>query len=415
MKSLRRPSALLAAFALAACTGGGDWTGTVIDSAGIQIVQNTEEGIWSQNEAWTLEEELTIGETEGQPEYQFGQIGTIAVGSDGRLFVMDVQAQHVKVFTSDGEFDRTIGGPGAGPGEIGAGAVFVLVGSGDTVVVPDMANRRINRYAPEGTPLASSPLEIEKGLPVVFQATPSGVIAAQVRSLSLPDRPAPDTLDRIVRLEPDGTFGDTLLQFPSGGTLNLGGSSPEINLYSPEPAWDLTQDLRVLYGVNDTYRIGIYGTDGGLQRVITLPFEREPVSDNDRDAVMHALERAWLDAGVPPNVLPQLRTMVHFAEFFPAFSSIQIGPLGTIWVQHVQSAAGLNEEELAEFNLIEDQGAPDWDVFDADGRFLGIVSMPQRFQPRLFLADRIYGVWRNDLDVPFAVRLRVIGIPGEEG
>jgi hypothetical protein len=401
--------------ALAACTGSTAWTGTVVDSAGIQIVHNTNQSIWSPGEEWTLEEELSIGETEGREEYQFGQIGTIAVGSDGRLFVMDVQAQHVKVFTSDGQFDRMIGGPGAGPGEIGAGAIFVLVGSGDTVVVPDMANRRINRYAPDGTPLTSSPLEIERGLPVVFQSTPAGVIAAQVRSLSLPDRPAPDTLDRIVQLETDGTFGDTLLEFPSGGTLNLGGSSPEINLYSPEPAWDLTEDLHVLYGVNDTYRIGMYGTDGSLRRVITYPFEREPVSDNDREAVMSALERAWLDAGVPPQLLPQLRTMVHFAEFFPAFSSIQIGPRGTIWVQHVQSAAGLSEEELAEFNLVEDQGAPDWDVFDADGRFLGIVSMPQRFQPRLFLADRIYGVWRNELDVPFAVRLKVVGIPGEEG
>jgi hypothetical protein len=415
MKSARRLAALLVAVAPAACGGGGDWTGTVVDSAGIQIVQNADEGIWSPDEAWTLEQELTIGETEGRPDYQFGQIGTIAVGSDGRLYVMDVQAQQVKVFTADGTFDRTIGRPGAGPGEIGAGAVFVLLGVGDTVFVPDMANRRINRYAPDGTPLTSSPLEIEKGLPMVFQSTPSGIIAAQVRSLSLPDRPAPDTLDRIVRLESDGTFGDTLLQFPSGGTLNLGGSSPEINLYSPEPAWDLRDDLSVLYGLNDEYRIGLYAVGGELERVITYPFEREPVSDNDRQAVMNALERAWLDAGVPPQMLPQLRTMVHFAEFFPAFSSIEVGPLGTIWVQHVQSAAGLTEDELAEFNIIEEQGAPDWDVFDADGRFLGIVSMPPRFQPRHFAGDRIYGVWRNELDVPFAVRLRVVGIPGVEG
>jgi hypothetical protein len=415
MSMARRIGAAVAGLAIAACGGGADWTGTVTDSAGVAIVQNAENPIWTESSAWTLEEELSIGETEGQPEYQFGQIGTVAVGSDGRLFVMDMQGQHVKVFTPDGQFDRTIGGPGAGPGEIGAGAVFVLVGVGDTVFVPDMANRRINRYGPDGSPLTSSPLEIEKGLPMVFQATPSGTIAAQVRSLSLPNRPAPDTLDRIMLLESDGTFGDTLLEFPSGGTLDFGGGSPEINLYSPEPAWDLTDDLRVLYGINDEYRIGLYGTEGELQRVITMPFEREPVSDNDRQAVMTALERAWVDAGVPPQMLPQLRTMVHFAEFFPAFSSVQVGPRGSIWVQHVQSAAGLTEEELAEFNVMEDTGSPDWDVFDADGRFLGIVSMPPRFQPRHFVGDRIFGVWRNELDVQFAMQLRVVGIPGVEG
>ena len=146
-----------------------------------------------------------------------------------------------------------------------------------------------------------------------------------------------------------------------------------------------------------------------------MPFERQPVSENDRQAVMTALERAWVDAGVPPQMLPQLRSMVNFAEFFPAFSSVQAGPRGSIWVQHVQSAAGLTEEELDAFNVMEDTGSPDWDVFDADGRFLGVVSMPSRFQPRQFVGDRIFGVWRNELDVQFAMQLRVVGIPGVEG
>ena len=95
--------------------------------------------------------------------------------------------------------------------------------------------------------------------------------------------------------------------------------------------------------------------------------------------------------------------------------SLQVGHRGTIWVQRIRPPGDLTDEEIDRYNFLEEFGSPDWDVFDADGRFLGIVSMPQRFQPRLFLADRIYGVWRNELDVPFAVRLRVVGIPGEEG
>lgn len=416
MNRLGRIAFPVAALALAGCGGGGaDWTGTVTDSAGVAMVENPADGLWSASSAWRLEEEFRIGETEGRPEYQFGQIGTIAVGSDGSLYVIDAQAQQVKVFTSDGTFDRTIGRPGAGPGEIGAGAAFVLVGAGDTVFVPDLTNRRINRYAPDGTPLGSAPIAIEKGLPMLFQSTQSGQILAQIRSLSLPDRPAPDTLDRIVLLTSAGTVGDTLLEFRSGGTLNLGGGTPEINLYAPEPAWDATDDLRIAYGVNDVYRVGIYGTDGELQRVIAKPFERQPVSENDREAIMNALTRAWTDAGVPPSLLPQLRSFVHFGEFIPAFSSLQVGPGGTLWVQHIQSAANLTPEELEQFNVQEDLGAPDWDVFDAEGRFLGVVTMPPQFQPRTFHGDRIVGVWRNELDVPFVMQLRIVGIPGAEG
>jgi hypothetical protein len=39
--------------------------------------------------------------------------------------------------------------------------------------------------------------------------------------------------------------------------------------------------------------------------------------------------------------------------------------------------------------------------------------MPQRFSPRLFHGDRIYGVWRDDLDVQYVMRLRIRGIPPE--
>ncbi len=410
--SFGRTGGVLAAALLAAVggCGGEQWLGTVTDSAGVTIVSNPDRGMWTPETQGTLEEELRIGALEGDPEYQFGQVGWIAVDSENRIFVMDAQARQVKVFGSDGVYQQTIGRPGSGPGELGQQAIFVLMGPGDTLLVPDVSNQRINRYAPDGTSLGSFRVSLEAGLPMLFQVTSDGVIAEQLRPLSLPNRPAPDSMDAIVVLGTDGTVQDTLMKFPSGGTLNLGGASPEIHLYSPEPVWELSDDLRVVYGVNDDYRIGFYSRDGALERLITKPFERAPVSERDQNVVVRFLERAWTDAGVPPSVLPQLRSMVHFGEFFPAFSAIQLGPNGTCWVQHIQSAADLSEEELEAFNLIEDAGAPEWDVFDAEGRYLGIVTMPRRFQPRVFQDDKIYGVWRDELDVQYVVRLRIVGV-----
>ncbi|NIM48882.1 MAG: hypothetical protein GTN62_03745 [Gemmatimonadales bacterium] len=406
-------SALLLLVAVAACSGDAQWTGTVTDSAGITIVSNTADGMWSASERWTVEEELRIGSIEGDPDYQFGQIGFIAVGSDDRIFVLDAQGRHAKVYSADGQYERTIGGPGSGPGELGSQAVFLSVGPGDTLLVPDLMNQRVNRYAPDGSSLGSFPLRLEQGLPMQWRATSSGVIAQQVRPFALPGQPAADSMDAIVRLAVDGTVMDTLMKFPSGRLFSLGGGTPEINLYSPEPVWDLADDLRLLFGVNDDYRIGLYSAEGTLERIIAMPFEPTPVSERDREAVMSFVERMWLDAGVPPAVLPQMRSMIHFGEFFPAFSSIQSGPQGTIWVQHTQSAADLTEEELEQFNLIEDAGAPDWDVFDAEGRYLGTVPMPLRFAPRLFRGNKIYGVWRDELDVQYAMRLRIVGAAEE--
>ena len=411
MKKLLCGATLTMALSLSAC-GGGDsaWTGTVTDSAGITIVENTDQGIWTESNRWTLNEELRIGALDGDPDYQFGAIGFIAVDSRGRMFVMDAQAQQIKVFSFTGQYEMTVGRPGSGPGELGQGAVSLYMGPGDTLLVPDLGNQRINRYAPDGTSLGSFRLELEKGLPMAINATRSGVIAEQVRPLALPDQPVRDTMDAIVTLALDGTVIDTLKKFPSGQTINLSGAQPELNFFSAEPVWQLTDDMRLCFGVNDNYEIGIYSQTGVLEKLIRKPFTRATVTDGDQELITEAMVGLWEDAGVPPQVIPQLRSIINFAEFYPAYASMQMGPGGTIWVQHIQSPSALSDEELAEFNFVEDIGSKDWDVFDGEGRLLGVVTMPPRFAPRVIVGTKIYGVWRDDLDVQYAVRLGIIGV-----
>jgi hypothetical protein len=370
--------------------------------------------MWTTSGQWTLEQEIRIGSIEGDAEYQFGQIGFIAVDSRDRIYVADAQAQNIRVFTPGGQYVQTIGRPGAGPGELGAGVAFLVVATGDTLFVPDLPNRRVNLYAPDGSEAGSFPLELEKGLPMVWRGTATGIVACQVRPLSLPNAPARDSMDAIVLFSTSGSVTDTVFKFPSGGTLNLGGGTPEINLYSPESVWDITGEAGLLYGVNNDYRISVYDQGGNLERVVSMPFELKPVAETDRRVIMEFLERAWTDAGVPPQALAQLRQIVHFGEFFPAFSAVLAGPRGSIWVQHVQPASELSEEELEDYNLIEESGAPRWDVFDAQGRYLGVVEMPPKFAPRLIRGNQIYGVWRDELDVQYVVRLRIIGVGGED-
>ncbi len=396
---------------VAACSGGqsGEWAGSVTDSAGVAMVSNPTDGAWEAGEAWAVEEELRIGSLEGDPSYQFGQVapGGITVDSDGRIYVLDAQAQEIKVYTPEGVYESTIAQRGSGPGEL-TGAGFLVMGPGDTLVVPDVNNRRVNLFLTDGTSLGSFPVALEDGLPMVFQSTKSGTIAYQVRPLDLPNMPTTDSMDAILELSLDGTVADTLLRFPSGRTFSFSGGAPEFNIYAPEPTWDLGGDGHLLFAINDDYRIEVRDSDGVLRRVITKPFEQKPVTDADKDAVMDFFEEAWADAGVPPNVVEQLRNAVHFGSTFPAFANLIAGPDGSVWVQHIQPASELSEEELETYNLLEDSGAPRWDVFDSDGRFLGVVETPPRFTPRLFRDDMIYGVWRDELDVQYVMRLKVV-------
>ncbi len=54
-------------------------------------------------------------------------------------------------------------------------------------------------------------------------------------------------------------------------------------------------------------------------------------------------------------------------------------------------------------------GTSNWDVFDRTGRYLGMVALPARFTLRAIRGDRIYGLWRDELDVQYVVRLQIVG------
>ncbi len=393
---------ILAAF-LAACGGlESRWGGTMSDSAGVTVVSNTDVGIWVAGDEWAFEEELRIGAVEGPPEYQFGSVSRIAVDSKGRIFVLDGQAQHIGVYSPDGIYERTVGARGGGPGELQAG-LALLMGLGDTLLVPDGRSLRINRYAPDGSSAGSFRMVLEEGRPMSYKASTSGTIAGQIRPLSMfmPDEPDETPMDAIVLLGTDGGVTDTLLKFPSGASLSAQG----FTLYAAEPAWDFTDEGHLVFGAPDEYRIGSYA-GGQLQRIISMPFERKPVADRDREAIHSEMERRWDEGGVAPEARARIWSRIHFADYFPAFQAVAVGPRGTIWVGRVKPASELSAKELEYYH---EWPVHEWDIFDAQGRFLGTMTMPERFNPMVFRGDKIYGAWRDELDVGYVVVLRILG------
>jgi hypothetical protein len=370
----------------------------------VTIVENTLVGLWAPSEAWTLEEELRIGGLAAELPYQFGQVRSIAVDSHGLIYVADQQAQEIRVFTESGEYLQTIGRPGSGPGELGITTTVVLISPGDTILVPDIRNRRISRFGPEGESLGSVPLEPEKGRPLRYDLSSAGTMAVQIRPMGLPNRPLTDTMDAVIAIEPSGLFGDTLLKIPTGGLFQGRG----LKYFTPEPLWEVTDSQTVIFGMNHEYRLGYHDREGRLRRVVSLPSDPRPITERDIRAFFAYLDRAWLDAGVSPSRLPANRQSVSFAEYLPAFTFLHTGYQGSLWVQPVQAPGELSDEEIELYNFVEDFGAPEWDVFDREGRYLGAVEMPYRFTPRTFIEDKIYGVARDEYDVQYVVRLRVI-------
>ncbi|MBT8477383.1 MAG: hypothetical protein KJO06_00600 [Gemmatimonadetes bacterium] len=399
----------------AACGGGADagstWSGTVEDSAGVQLVRNSLQPIWGEGEAWGFEEVLTIGEAAGDPDYQFGQIAGLDVTSDGRILVLDNLAQHVKVYSADGMFESTIGKAGSGPGEFGPGAAILMVGAADTVIVPDAGNQRVNVILVGEGEHTSFPLRFEEGIPMRWQMSPSGVLVAHRRALNLPNQDAVD-VDVIVRQTYDGTIVDTLLTPPRGETFSFGGGLPEFHFFAPEPAWTLLNDGTFVHAVSDEYRISVAGPDGEVVRVITMPSEPVPVAEEDKEIITGFIMRLMGEQGVPPQALDAIEQGISYEDLFPAFTQMRNGPEESLWVQRIGIPSDMTADERENWNPMLDQGSDEWDVFDAEGRYLGFVTMPDRFSPFALKGDLFYGVWRDEFEVQYVKVLRVTGLGG---
>ncbi len=388
-------------------------TTEVRDSAGIAIVVNGATGAWDAD-GWTVEEELSIGVAEGDPNYQFGGISAagIDVASDGRIFVLDQQAQEISVFDSEGTYLSSMGGAGSGPGELSPGTGGLLVGAGDTLYVPDLGLQRVTRFAPDGAEAGSFPIDLQDGIPLKWALTPDHRLLAQVRSIPMTaDEDAPQE-NRLVILDGSGEVTDTFLQLPVGETFQGSGDAFSMRLFSPEAVWGQLSDGRVASGMNGEYRFEIRSADGELERIVQMPVEPEPVTDSDQRRILGMMRQLYQDQGVPPEAVEQIMGGVDFAETFPAYANIMGGPSGSIWVQHVQNPEDTQEEDEADMELTElqDLGAPGWDVFDSEGRYLGVVQVPEAFTPVRFLDDVIWGIQRDEFDVQHVAKLR-IGTP----
>jgi hypothetical protein len=382
----------------------GTWGGSVVDSAGVMFVTNPSTGLWDSGEAWTVEEELTIGAPDGDPELEFGQITGVDVDEGGVIYVADLLAREVRVFAPDGSYIRTISSPGSGPEELGSAIAGPFL-NGD-VQVADLQNQRVSRFSREGEFLGSFHLDFTRGIPMRWDEAPGGTLVAQLRRIDPTGASSVPTGDVVVSFTAEGVMGDTLLALTPGESLQVGGGSIQMRVFGTEPIWDMGDDGRLVSGRNDEYRIEIRGLDGGLRQVVSLPFERRAVTDRDQQVILDAVSEAAERQGVPPEAMRMLSELLTFGDEYPAFASLLAGPHGSLWVQRLRTGTDLVGDE-ATFD-VQDLGSNEWEVFDAEGRYLGVVEFPDHFQPLRVLGDRFYGITRDELDVQSLTVYRLV-------
>lgn len=401
---------LLAALIAAAC-GTADRGASVFqvrDSAGVHLVTTGERGVWGTAAGWRLRETLRISGAAGGSGKGFSSVADLGLDGDGDVLVLDPHDGRVVVFDSTGRWMRSFGRAGSGPGAFSSSASAIVVSAGDTVFIADGARFRVVVFASNGTPIGSFDTPLQAGQALRWGRSARGKIVEQARTALLPgaDSAAPENV--LVERSSRGTVLDTLLHLPLGDVPNLRGG--KVRLFAPEARWDIGDHGRVLVAVSDVYRVAEYDSTGTLRTVIDHPYEPRPVTADDQDALKKLLATAMISRGsVPPAFITQIVNNIEFAPTYPAIGFLFNGPNGSALVQH-----GATLEELRERGGTSDvslesirRGSPNWDVFDRSGRYLGVLTFPERFTPKRVAGTAVYGVETDSTGAPSVVRLAI--------
>lgn len=305
--------------------------------------QSPELGGWTLDaESLTLTEEMT---TSGTENYFFGDIGDLAVTSDGRLIVADTDAQHLKVLRPDGTLIDTVGRGGQGPGEFqGMGSVFV--DDHDSMYVMDSDADRLSVFAPE------SPYEFHG---IVSASKESGAsrflvlgtrYAAMVTGGFSPDsdeRPPPNTWHA---LRPDGTLGDTLLtaRRPNRKMMQVdGGFVIGTVPFTRRTIVTTGPDDRVYSAWTDRLRVEATTLDGTSEVVASIPAPPVPITGAERDSALAQFGNSELRTEMASD-MPDAK---------PALTGMLVADDGRIWVE--RPTQGVDPDSTTWWRLLPDE------------------------------------------------------------
>ena len=373
------------------------------------LVNNPAEGVWDRHpdRRWRLVEAVRVGQRGGGGPDAFGQVGAVVEDALGRMWVIDAQANEVRVFDRAGGFVRSVGREGEGPGEFKRiGPAFP--GPDGGIWIEDIELARFEVFDTAGTRIAGHRSTIRLRGGWRHWTADGRLLAADVETrrdgddhpfikvhrlddhgalevvgtAEAPGMPEPDPSQVVVFEYPEGYRIEQLVPFaPVTDFANGRDGDWWLLCASCGPR---SYDLLRLNGDGDT--------------LLTIRRRYDPVvipEDVRRDA-FSSLERYEEGARVTPKLSVDL-----IPGEYPPFQGFMVASDGVLWLRAPTAAGG-----------------PGFDVFSADGRYLGQPEVRTSLDGMRFhtvTSSSIYAVAYDELGINQVVRLDIDRDPVRDG
>jgi hypothetical protein len=349
----------------------------VLDSAGVIVVRNRADGLWSADRPWTVEEVLRLGAEDGPEEVMFGPMIRVGLSPRGEIVVIDPQAGVVTVFDGDGTFVRQLGGPGQGPGEFVNPMAMTWDPRGD-LWIADPFIRRYSVFNEDGSFVKTVPRPI-RGISSRHQilfAGPSSIVDQGAGRSEVP----------FLRVDTTGAIADSLAAV-AVPTRRLGTPpmpsdfDTSVLAYLPNVLWALAPDGTLWLAESGSLRLIQRTMSGDTLRI---------VETSHRNAELSGSTRRMVD-----RELSKLGSNLEYDLVRPVVESLDVLSDGHVLVRIV-------EEVGVDSDLV--------DVFDPEGRYLGPLRLGFQLSRRnmsAFAGDTIIAVAIGEYDVPYVVRAHI--------
>jgi hypothetical protein len=349
---MRIRTPLLFVLSVVSCSGEAPppeahWAGHVDTMpGGVIAVSNPATGAWPASYGWRLEQDLRLGSLDGGME-EFESVWDLAVDDWGRIYVLLTRSHEIRLFDARGEFIRSVGRDGAGPGEFRFPRGLALDPQ-SRLWVRDGNQARYVVFDSTGKFLFARPTGMGSagGTAKYVQFDRAGnLYDGELRFLD-----ARRAAYRFFTVDSLGSKTDTLsVPLPPRPS-----DQPMVIPFNPRPSFSVTPDGNFWVTLNQNYELALLTSSGDTLRVVQKESTPVRLSASEQDSARLVIDRFWKRIGSGEKldlVMPETKPPVH---------NLTVDDDGYVWVA---ATAGSQDETSRHF-----------DIFDPDGRFLGQAS-----------------------------------------
>lgn len=347
---------------------------------GVELIHNTEIPMYSERTV-SFEEELSIREEDKSGNIILFRPSWYAVDNKENIFISDWTEKNIKVFDKNGNYIKTIGNKGEGPGEFNGIARIGILPDGRLIVM-DFGNRRTSLFNQDGEFIKSN--KWKHRCTGLFLTTDASYTSIQ-EIFNEKKR----TLVKTFGL--DGNEIVTFGEFTSEDyqILRQKGLNYAISLpYNPHSIFAGDQKNQWLYHcLNNQYLIEVYDVNGKMFRQIDRPYEPILFTKKDADEYYSRFD--------PESVYSKMAKEVELPKHKTVIEGMVVDDQSNIWIKTNESKFQAGRKCFA------------YDIFNEDGYY--ITRIWNEIGPGLFMNGKMYRLDTNkETEIRTLKRYRVI-------